>query len=198
MVALAKEISRQRSRTFKAKISKIPVQKTNLKNKRLVFKSKQSRVKRVKEMIEQGITITGKILPPSNDYYADFGYICGAIGLTGVYKDDGVRYALTAGKSVNLQREINFFIYNITHPDEMTPYGTIDPNTGKIDSDYGRWHTIANEYEDFEILLLTDEKGVDEEKALDCEFLWSIENGAYYNSNSDRTKVAGTHGYWLP
>lgn len=198
IVEILKEINEKRSRVFKAKLSKIPIQKTNLKNKRLIFKSKQSRVKRVKEMIEQSITIIGKVLPPSNDYYADFGYICGAIGLTGVYKGDGIRYALTAGKSVNLQKEINFFVYNITHPNEMPPYGTIDPNTGKIDSDYGRWYTIANEYEDFEILLITDEEGVDEEKALDCEFLWSIENGAYYNSNSDRTKVEGTHGYWLP
>ena len=198
MVERLKEINKKRSRTLKANISKFPVQKTDLKNKRLSFKSKQSRVKRVKEMIEQGITFQGQVLSPSNNYYAEFGYICGSIGLTGVYKGDGVRYALTAGKSVNLQREINFFLYNITHPDEMPPYGTIDLNTGKIDSDYSRWYTIANEYEDFEILLLTDEEGVDEEKALDCEFLWSIENGAYYNSNSDRTKVAGTHGYWLP
>lgn len=198
MVARLKEINEKRSRIFKANISKFPLQKTDLKNKRLVFKSKQSRVKRVKEMIEQGVSVQGQVLPPSNNYYTEFGYICGSIGLTGVYKGDGVRYALTAGKSVNLQREINFFVYNITHPDEMPPYGTIDPNTGKIDSDYGRWHTIANEYEDFEIVLLTDKDGVTEEQALDFEFLWAIENEAYYHYSGNKIKLEGTHGYWLP
>lgn len=126
----------------------------------------------------------------------------GAIGLTGVFKEDSKRYVLTAGKSNDLSKEIRKFIRILNSPEKQLPYGQINPLTGKIDSDYGRWYDITHNYTDFEIEILYFGNG--ESKALKYEALWALRNNAIFkydcdlNSDNFMKKIEGTHGYWLP
>ena len=126
----------------------------------------------------------------------------GSIGLTGVFKEDGKRYALTAGKSNNLSKEIRKFIRILNSPEKQTIYGQIDLSTGKIDNDYGRWYDITHNYTDFQIEILYF--GNSESEALKFEALWALRNNATFkydcdlNSKNFMKKIEGTHGYWLP
>lgn len=120
--------------------------------------------------------------------------VIGSIGLYGICKADGKKYALTAGKSVNLKREISAFLYRIKNPDEQKPYGTLDKH-GKIDNDYGRWYDITHDYENFEIVLLYS--GDDEIQAYLCEAAWALHNDAVFKKDKNNKKLPNTHGYWM-
>ena len=122
--------------------------------------------------------------------------VCGAIGLTGIFKEDGKRYALTAGKSNNIYYEIRKFLRIIEQPEKQIPYGETDKKTNKIDNDYGRWYDITHNYSDFKIELIA--KDVSDEEAILCEMKWAIDNNALYKCDNNRKKLPNTHGYWLP
>ena len=112
---------------------------------------------------------------------------CGAIGLTGICKKDGIRYALNAGKSIDLEGEIRKFKRIISMPCIQD-----------VNYDYGRWYHIANDYTDFEISIICVD--VTEDEALLQEFLWAKNNNAnfkYEIKNGKKEQIPNTHGYWM-
>lgn len=119
----------------------------------------------------------------------------GAIGLYGKFKKDGKRYALTAGKSVNLHREIRSFYHRINHPELQKPYGFVLPSNDKIDNDYGRWYDITHDYCDFEIVIIYS--GENEAEAYLYEASWALANDAIFKKDKNYKKIKGTHGYWM-
>ena len=114
---------------------------------------------------------------------------CGSIGLYGIYKKDGKRYALNAGKSKNLGKEIRKFWRIISQPYKQD-----------INYDYGRWYHIANDYENFEIFIICID--VSEQEALLQEAAWAYQNDANFKYTLDyktgnKIQIKGTHGYWM-
>ena len=132
------------------------------------------------------LNINGKIIDFEN--LKIYNNRCGAIGLTGINIKDGNRYALNAGKSINIGNEIRKFYMITSQPEKQ------DPNY-----DYGRWYKIANEYRDFEIILLCID--VPEEEALLYEANWAFKNNAefkyFINDRCEKIQKENTHGYWM-
>ena len=131
-----------------------------------------------------------KISGNSITYEDSFNYNnrCGSIGLYGTYKKDGKRYALNAGKSKNLGKEIRKFWRIISQPYKQD-----------INYDYGRWYHIANDYENFEICIICID--VTEQEALLQEAAWSYQNDANFkytiNARGNKIQIPRTHGYWM-
>ena len=132
------------------------------------------------------LNIDGKIIDFEN--LKIYNNRCGAIGLTGINIKDGNRYALNAGKSINIGNEIRKFYMITSQPEKQ------DPNY-----DYGRWYKIANQYRDFEITLLCID--VSGEEALLYEANWAFKNNAEFkyftNDNGEKIQKENTHGYWM-
>ena len=128
--------------------------------------------------------------------------VCGAIGLTGVYKGDGTnlkdlnigkRFSLTAGKSINLYKEITRFLKILAQPEKQIPFG--DPRDERH-RDYGRWFDITHFYTDFEITIIAEE--VSEIEAIAAETKWALENDAIFKFDLEtHQKIPETHGYWM-
>lgn len=113
---------------------------------------------------------------------------CGSIGLYGINILDGLRYALNAGKSNNLGNEIRKFWRIISNPQKQD-----------MNYDYGRWYSIANNYHNFEVIILCVD--VPEKEALLAEMSWSLQNDANFKYNIDsfgnKRIKCNTHGYWM-
>ena len=90
-----------------------------------------------------------------------------SIGLTGICKEDGIRYALNAGKSIDLGSEIRKFWRIINSLEKQ-----------EENYDYGRWYKIIHNYTDFEILIICVD--VSEEEALLNETVWTYQNNANF------------------
>lgn len=123
--------------------------------------------------------------------YEDFAIYnkrCGSIGLYGISKINGQRYALNAGKSVNLGNEIRKFWRILSKPQKQ------DKNW-----DYGRWYSITNNYCNFEVIILCVD--VSEPEALLTEMSWAINNDANFkyeiNKLGSKAQKLNTHGYWM-
>lgn len=122
----------------------------------------------------------------------EFKDIIGVIGLTGVFKGDNKRYALTAGKSINLEKEIKKFWRIISNPEKQIPYNDIRDIKFK---DYGRWYDITHDYFKFEIIII--KYNCNENEALQQEAAWAVQNNAVFQFDSNHKKLEGTHGYWM-
>lgn len=112
---------------------------------------------------------------------------CGSIGLYGKYKKDNKVYALNAGKSINLGKEIRKFWRIISNPEKQN-----------IEEDYGRWYHISNDYTNFEIKIICID--VSEQEALLKEAAWAMQNNAnfkYTVKNGKKVQIENTHGYWM-
>lgn len=130
--------------------------------------------------------INGEIVSYKDSY--KFNNRCGSIGLFGTNIQDNKRYALNAGKSVNLGEEIRKFWRIISQPSKQSIY-----------YDYGRWYHIANDYKDFEIAIISID--VSEQEALLSEAQWAYKNNANFkykiDENGNKIQLPNTHGYWM-
>lgn len=117
----------------------------------------------------------------------------GSIGIYGTYLKDNKKYALNAGKSNDLYKEIRKFISILSSPDKQIPYG--DKRDLKF-KDYGRWYDITHNYKNFQIVLLTNENCTEEE-ALLSELKFALDNEAFFQFDENHKKLEGTHGYWM-
>ena len=113
---------------------------------------------------------------------------CGSIGLYGISKIDGQKYALNAGKSINLGNEIRKFWRILSNPQKQDK-----------SFDYGRWYSITNNYYNFEIIILCVD--VSEPEALLTEMSWATQNDANFKYEIDelgnKVQKSYTHGYWM-